>query len=140
MNILHICSMIQLQVENRIATLTLDKPEKRNALDDRMAMEILHHLERLKSDDACKILIIKANGEAFCAGADLEYLQRLQANSFDENLADSRALMAMFKALHDFPKISIAQVEGPALAGGCGLAGLCDFCFATPVARFGYTE
>lgn len=132
--------MIQLSVENRIATLTLDRPEKRNALDDHMAAAILGHLNTLKDDPQCKILIIKANGEAFCAGADLEYLQKLQSNSFDENLADSKALMAMFKALHNFPKITIAQVEGPALAGGCGLAGLCDFCFATPAAKFGYTE
>ncbi len=132
--------MIQLRVENSIATLTLNRPEKRNALDDRMASEILNHLDALKDDKACKVLIINANGEAFCAGADLEYLRKLQNNSFEENLADSRALMAMFRMLNNFPKITIAQVEGAALAGGCGLAGLCDFCFATPEARFGYTE
>jgi methylglutaconyl-CoA hydratase len=136
----HLCSMIQLHIENRIATLILDRPEKRNALDDRMAGAILGHLEALKDDDTCKVLVIKAHGEAFCAGADLEYLQKLQNNSFDDNHADSRALMSMFRSLHNFPKTTIAQVEGPALAGGCGLAGLCDFCFATPDAKFGYTE
>ncbi len=132
--------MIELSIENHIATLTLNRPEKRNALDDQMAGSILEKLEMLKDDASCKLLLLKANGEAFCAGADLGYLQKLQSNSFEENHADSRALMAMFKALHHFPKITIAQVEGPALAGGCGLAGLCDFCFATPAAKFGYTE
>jgi len=140
MNIHHICTMIQLQIENRIATLILDRPEKRNALDDLMAGALLKHLEDLKDNPECKVLLIKANGEAFCAGADLEYLQKLQNNTFDENLADSRALMSMFRALYHFPKLTIAQVEGAALAGGSGLAGLCDFCFATPESKFGYTE
>ena len=132
--------MIQLSIENRIATLTLDRPEKRNALDDTMAAAILGHLETLKADDNCKVLIIKANGEAFCAGADLAYLQKLQMNSYEENLDDSLALMNMFRALYEFPKVTIAQVEGAAFAGGCGLAGLCDFCFASPAAKFAYTE
>lgn len=105
-----------------------------------MAKAILDQLQLLKSDDTCKVLVIKGEGEAFCAGADLGYLQKLQSNSYEENLADSTALMTMFKALYEFPKITIAQVEGPALAGGCGLAGLCDFVYATPNASFGYTE
>lgn len=132
--------MIQIHFEERIAYLTLDRPEKRNALNDEMASSIKEALQALREDDNCKVLVIKANGEAFCAGADLAYLQKLQKNSYDENLADSKALMQMFKALYEFPKITIAQVEGPALAGGCGLAGLCDFVFATDKASFGYTE
>lgn len=132
--------MIEIQLKDRIAVLTLNRPEKRNALDDAMASEVLGALESVKDNDECKVLIIKGRGEAFCAGADLGYLQKLQSNSYEENLADSKALMSMFKALNDFPKLTIAQVEGPALAGGCGLAGLCDFCFATENARFGYTE
>ena len=132
--------MIKLHLEDRIATLVLDRPEKRNALDDRMAKSLFEHLNSLKDNADCKVLVIKAHGEAFCAGADLEYLQKLQSYSYEENLADSRALMSMFRLLHNFPKLTISQVEGPALAGGCGLAGLCDFCFATPASKFGYTE
>lgn len=132
--------MVLLSIENRVATLTLNRPEKRNALNDEMAKSIHAHLNDLKNNDDCKVLIIKAVGEAFCAGADLAYLQKLQSNSYQENLNDSIALMEMFKALYHFPKITIAQVEGPAFAGGCGLAGLCDFCFATPNAQFAYTE
>ncbi|HEY1046366.1 MAG TPA: enoyl-CoA hydratase/isomerase family protein [Bacteroidia bacterium] len=132
--------MVDIQIKDRIAYLILNRPEKRNALDDTMAASILEALNRLSSDDECKVLVIKGNGEAFCAGADLAYLQKLQANSYEQNLQDSTALMKMFKALYEFPKITISQVEGPALAGGCGLAGLCDFSFATPESKFGYTE
>lgn len=132
--------MIDLNIENKIAVLTLNRPGKRNALNDEMAAALLNHLRDLANNEACKVLVIRARGESFCAGADLEYLQRLQKNSYEENLDDSRALMQMFKALSEFPKITISQVEGAALAGGCGLAGLCDFSFATPEAKFGYTE
>jgi len=132
--------MILLNIENRIATLTLNRPEKRNALNDEMASMLLNHLDSLRDNDDCKVLIIKAKGEAFCAGADLSYLQKLQNNSYEENLADSTSLMQMFKALYEFPKVTIAQVEGPAFAGGCGLSGLCDFCIASPEAQFAYTE
>ncbi len=132
--------MIQVTLENKIATITLNRPEKRNALDDQMASSILHELQALKTNDECKVLIIKANGEAFCAGADLDYLKQLQNNSFEENLKDSRSLMMMFKALDEFPKVTIAQVNGAAFAGGCGLASLCDFCFASPESKFAYTE
>ncbi len=132
--------MIELSIDNRIAYLTLNRPEKRNALNDEMAAAILGHLKALRTDDNCKVLVIKAKGEAFCAGADLSYLQKLQSNSYEENLADSMALMEMFRELYTFPKISISQVEGPAFAGGCGLAGLCDFSFATDAAKFAYTE
>lgn len=132
--------MIQVTLENKIATITLNRPEKRNALDDQMASSILRELQALKTNDECKVLIIKANGEAFCAGADLDYLKQLQNNSFEENLKDSRSLMMMFKALDEFPKVTIAQVNGAAFAGGCGLASLCDFCFASPESKFAYTE
>ena len=71
--------MVLLTIENRVATLTLNRPEKRNALNDEMAKELLRHLTSLKDNDDCKVLIIKANGEAFCAGADLAYLQKLQS-------------------------------------------------------------
>lgn len=68
--------MVLLTIENRVATLTLNRPEKRNALNDEMAKELLGHLTSLKDNDDCKVLIIKANREAFCAGADLAYLQK----------------------------------------------------------------
>jgi methylglutaconyl-CoA hydratase len=84
--------------------------------------------------------VLKANGEAFCAGADLGYLQQLQNFSFDENLKDSSHLKELFLQIYTHPKVVIAQVQGHALAGGCGLATICDFVFSVPEAKFGYTE
>ncbi len=132
--------MIEVNVQNRIAIILLNRPEKRNALNSEMVESLHKALLVLKDNDECKVVIIRGKGESFCAGADLGYLQQLQANSFEQNLADSTQLMLMFSELYHFPKITIAQVEGAALAGGCGLAGLCDFCYATPNAQFGYTE
>lgn len=132
--------MVQVEIKNRVAYLTLNRPEKRNSLNDEMAQAIHQALIELKNNSECKVLVIKGNGETFCAGADLSYLQKLQNNSFEENLADSVALKNMFLELYTFPKLSIAQVHGAALAGGCGLATLCDFVYSTPTAQFGYTE
>ncbi len=132
--------MIEVSIENRIGTILLNRPEKRNALNSEMTLQLTQALLQLKNDDTCKIVVIRSSGDAFCAGADLAYLQQLQANTYEQNLEDSTQLMQMFSALYHFPKITIAQVEGPALAGGCGLAGLCDFCYATPQSTFGYTE
>lgn len=132
--------MIQVEIKNRVAYLTLNRPEKRNSLNDEMAQAIHEALIYLKSNPDCKVLVIKGNGESFCAGADLSYLQKLQNNSFEGNLADSTALKNMFLELYTFPKISIAQVHGAALAGGCGLATMCDFVYSTPNTQFGYTE
>jgi methylglutaconyl-CoA hydratase len=92
------------------------------------------------TDSQVKIILLKANGEAFCAGADLAYLQQVQNFSYDENLKDSSHLKGLFLQIYEHPKIVIAQVQGHALAGGCGLATVCDFVFAVPEAKFGYTE
>lgn len=87
-----------------------------------------------------KVIILKAEGETFCAGADLAYLQQLQHFTFEENLADSNQLKELFLKIYTLKKVVIAQVQGHALAGGCGLATVCDFVFAVPDAKFGYTE
>ncbi len=128
------------EIENRIATITLNRPVKRNALNTEFVSELKQALEAVKNDDAVKLILLKAKGEAFCAGADLSYLQQLQTNSFEENLTDSNHLKELFAAIYHFPKIVIAQIEGAALAGGCGLATVCDFSFATPESKFGFTE
>ena len=75
-----------------------------------------------------------------CAGADLAYIQQLSQNTFEDNLEDSSHLRELFEMIHNLDKVVIAQVQGHALAGGCGLASICDFVFAVPEAKFGYTE
>jgi methylglutaconyl-CoA hydratase len=133
-------NMVEFSVENRIGFITLNRPEKRNALSFEMVTELREAFDKADNDDRVKVIILKANGESFCAGADLAYLQQLQKNSFDDNLADSLHLKNLFLSIYTANKIVIAQVEGHAIAGGCGLATVCDFVFSVPDAKFGYTE
>jgi methylglutaconyl-CoA hydratase len=130
----------QYEVKNRIAYITLNRPDKRNALNQAFVSEIGECIKKAENDSQAKVMVLKANGKAFCAGADLDYLKQLQNNSLQENEQDSRHLMNLFQAIHTSPKVIIAQIEGHALAGGCGLAALADFSFTVPEAKFGYTE
>lgn len=133
-------SLVDYQVKDRIAFITMNRPEKRNALNHELVRELKQAFDKAAEDTAAKVIVLKANGEAFCAGADLEYLQRLQKFSFEENLQDSNHLKELFLKIYTHPKIVIAQVQGHALAGGCGLATVCDFVVSVPTAKFGYTE
>ncbi|MFT5970902.1 MAG: methylglutaconyl-CoA hydratase [Flavobacteriales bacterium] len=132
--------LVNYSCDNRIGIITLNRPEKRNALNEQVVIELKAAFNEAASDDSCKVIVLKANGDAFCAGADLGYLQQLQKNSFEENLEDSRNLKDLFEQIQYLNKVVIAQVEGHAIAGGCGLATVCDFTFSVPEAKFGYTE
>ncbi|NOT77133.1 MAG: enoyl-CoA hydratase/isomerase family protein [Cyclobacteriaceae bacterium] len=133
-------ALVEISVEERIGFITLNRPEKRNALSPEMVTELKSAFAKMESDDAVKIIVLRANGEVFCAGADLQYLQNLQRFSYEENLADSKHLKELFLQIYTLSKIVIAQVQGAALAGGCGLATVCDFVYTVPEAKFGYTE
>ena len=128
------------EVKERIAFLTLNRPEKKNALNAAMVAELKKIFSRAEADDQVKVIILRANGNVFCSGADLESLQQLQKNSFEENLNDSNHLKELFLQIYQLKKLVIAQVQGHALAGGCGLVTVCDFVFAVPEAKMGYTE
>lgn len=132
--------LVTYNVENRIATISLNRPEKRNALNDQVVTHLKAAFERAKNDVTVKVIILKATGKVFCAGADLGYLQQLQRNTYEENLEDSNNLKALFLQIYTHPKVVVAQVHGHAIAGGCGLASVCDFIFTVPEAGFGYTE
>lgn len=133
-------SLIQYEIRDRVAYLTLNRPEKRNALDDKMVTALLEGFKKALADDEAKVIVLGANGKAFCAGADLAYLEKLQTNTYEENLADSRHLMSLFKLIYTCEKVVIASIQGHAIAGGCGLASVCDFSIAVPEAKFGYSE
>ena len=133
-------NLVLYEVNNRVGYITLNRPEKRNALSFEFVNEIKFVFKQAEADDNCKVIVIRSNGEAFCAGADLGYLQQLQNNTYEENLADSKNLSELFRVIYLSKKVVISLVNGPALAGGCGLATVCDFCFATPTSTFGYTE
>lgn len=133
-------TLLRIEKQDRIAFITLCRAEKKNALNDTLVAELTGAFSSLETDDEVKLMVLKAEGDVFSAGADLEYLQKLQNFSPEENLADSNSLKELFLKIYTNKKIIIAQVEGHAIAGGCGLVTVCDFCFAVPEAKFGYTE
>ncbi|MBI1222682.1 MAG: enoyl-CoA hydratase/isomerase family protein [Bacteroidetes bacterium] len=131
---------VQYEITDRVAYITMNRPEKRNALSAEMVTQLKVAVQKAEKDDSCKVVVLAATGEAFCAGADLGYLKQLQENSYEENLHDSRHLMELYKMIYLSSKVYISRIQGPAIAGGCGLASICDFSYAVPEAKFGYTE
>ena len=131
---------IKYEIRERIGYITLARSEKRNALNDEVVEELSQVFDQAEKDREVKVIILRAEGKVFCAGADLGYLQQLQKNTFDENLEDSSKLKDLFLKIYTLKKVVIAQIQGHAIAGGCGLAAVCDFAFTVPEAKFGYTE
>ncbi|MCO4291366.1 enoyl-CoA hydratase-related protein [Solitalea sp. MAHUQ-68] len=132
--------LVKFNVEDRIAYITLNRPEKRNALNEELIKQLKQAVYKAEKNENIKIIVLAAEGDVFSAGADLAYLQKLQQNSVNENIADSHQLRELFSAIYFSSKITIAKVQGHAIAGGCGLATVCDFVFAAHEAQFGYTE
>ncbi len=135
----HAYATLTLTFDGPVATLTLNRPDKRNAISYQL-IEELHHALREVQTSHSHILILTGAGAAFCSGMDLDNLREITRHTEEENLADSGRMAHMFRTLYEFPKVTIAAVNGAALAGGCGLATLCDFTLASPNAKFGYTE
>ena len=131
---------ITYHTKDRIGFITMNRPEKRNAMSDGLVEELKACLTRAENDDDVKVVVLQARGEVFCSGADLAYLQEMQNFSYEQNLADSHHLKELFYQIYTLRKVVIASVQGHAIAGGCGLATVCDFAFAVPHAQFGYSE
>jgi methylglutaconyl-CoA hydratase len=135
-------STVKLETEGELALVTLNRPEKRNAISAAMIKDLLEVLDSAESGPV-RVVIITGEGRAFCSGMDLDALKALATQSPEqnlENLEDARRTAGFFRRLWSFPKPLIAAVNGAALAGGCGIATLCDFTLAVPEATFGYTE
>lgn len=130
---------IQLAYDSGVATITLNRPDKRNAISFELIDDLLRALKEVETSDAI-VLIVTGAGKAFSSGMDLENLKTLIGRTPEQNLEDSQTMVRLFRALYEFPKVTIAAVNGPAIAGGTGLALLCDFTLAVPEAKFGYTE
>src|SRR5690349_20190711 len=128
-----------LEHEGPVAKITFNRPEKRNAISAKMICDLLAALDEIEKDRS-RVVLMTGAGSAFCAGMDLEMLQAIGQQSAQENQDDSRRMARMFRRIWSFPKPMIAAVNGHALAGGCGIATLCDFTIAVPEAKFGYTE
>ncbi len=130
---------LQLAFDSTVATLTLNRPDKRNAVSYELIDDLIRALEEVRNSSA-RILILTGAGKAFCSGLDLDNLKALIGHTPEQNLEDSRTMVGLFRSLYEFPKPTIAAVNGAAIAGGTGLALLCDFTLAVPEAKFGYTE
>jgi methylglutaconyl-CoA hydratase len=126
---------------DRTARITLNRPEKRNALDDLMIQELTSAIVSAGKDQGVKVVLLSGNGPAFCAGADLAYLRQVAEYDLEQNRMDSERLANLFRVIYELRKPIVAVVNGPALAGGCGLASACDFVIASAEhASFGYPE
>ncbi|MFM8280776.1 MAG: enoyl-CoA hydratase/isomerase family protein [Bacteroidota bacterium] len=133
-------NFLEILEHGGIATVRLNRPEKRNALSPALLSEIHDAFIDLGARQDISVIILEGNGKAFCAGADLEYVQHMSGFSIQENHQDSLHLKTAFHAIYTCPKPVIAKVHGPAIAGGCGLATVCDFVIAGESALFGYSE
>ena len=131
---------IRYEIQDRIATITLARPEKRNAMHFDLIAELKQAFSLAENNPLVKIVVLRGSSKAFSAGADLGYLQQLQHYDLAQNLADSKHLMELYLQIYNLRKVVIALVEGHAIAGGCGLVTVADFAFAVPEVKFGYTE
>lgn len=131
---------LRVELEGGLVAITLDRPEKRNALNAVMIDELQRALEAAAEDAACGVVLLTGAGAAFCAGMDLAYLEGLNDKTPEEHRADTEQIARLLRTLYDLSKPTIAAVNGAAVAGGMGLATVCDFTLAVPEAKFGYTE
>lgn len=132
--------MLQVAVAGAIATVTLDRPEVRNAFNDELIVQLMRAFADLGGRDDVRCIVLAANGAAFCAGADLNWMKRMADYTREENLADAGALAAMLQAIYECPKPTIAQVQGDVYAGGMGLVACCDIAVALDTSHFCLSE
>ena len=133
-------SVVLYNVENGVATITLNRPEKHNAFDDNVIANITDLLDRAKNDSDVRALVLRSNGKTFCAGADLNWMQRMVNYSEAENQADAMKLATMLNNLYQFPKPTIARVQGAAFGGAVGLIACCDIAVASKLSKFCLSE
>lgn len=133
--------MIKREILDHTAIIKLNRPEKRNALHPEMVKQLKYNLSELESRSNISSVIITGEGSTFCAGADLEYLDKLRSASLNDNYEDSKSLAELYLQIYNYPKLTLAAVNGSAIAGGCGLASVCDLIVANPEhSKFGYSE
>jgi methylglutaconyl-CoA hydratase len=130
---------IQLAYDSGLAIITLNRPDKRNAISYELIADLLSAFDEIAKSSAL-VLVLTGAGKAFCSGMDLENLKSLIGRTPEQSLKDTQTMARLFRTLYEFPKPTIAAVNGAAIAGGTGLATLCDFTLAVPDAKFGYTE
>jgi methylglutaconyl-CoA hydratase len=122
-----------------VKTIMLNRPERRNAMTPEMQDELIAAFEKAAAGH-CRVVVLTGAGEAFCAGLDLQHLQAMADKSQSEHVADAERVARLFRTLYELPKPTIAVVQGAAIAGGTGLATICDFTLAAHGVKFGFTE
>src|SRR5579864_7680820 len=132
-------STLTLEFNGEIAKITLNRPDKRNAINSQMIAELQTTLDTIEKSHS-RVVIVTGAGKAFSAGMDLDMLAAITKQSPAENQEDARRIAKLLRRLWSFPRPTISVVHGAAYAGGCGIATLCDFTLAAPEAKFGYTE
>ena len=132
-------SALKLQISGDIAMITLNRPEKRNAISTEMINDLMAAFAEIETS-AARVAILTGAGKAFCSGMDLAALKEIAIQSQEENLEDARRFARLLRRIWSFPKPTIAAVNGAAIAGGCGIATVCDFTVTVPEATFGYPE
>ena len=125
--------------EDQARTITLNRPQRRNAMTPEMQLELIAAMEEAAAG-SCRVVVFRGAGEAFCSGLDLTALQTMNEKSAADPTADAERIATLFRTLYELPKPTVAAVHGAAIAGGTGLATLCDFTLAAADARFGFTE
>ncbi len=125
--------------QDGIALITLNRPDKRNAVSFELVEELMLALDEAERSSA-QVVVITGAGKAFCAGLDLDDLKQLIGRSHEQNVQDSATMAKLFRRIYDFPKPMIAAVNGHAIAGGTGIATMCDFTLSVAEAKYGYTE
>jgi methylglutaconyl-CoA hydratase len=129
-----------VEKQGAVATVTLNRPELRNAFDDVLISNLTDVFLDLEKDDTVRAMVLTGAGKAFCAGADLNWMKRMAGYGYEQNLADAQALAGMLAALDRMSKPTVARVHGPAYAGGVGLVAACDIAIGTQNAAFCLTE
>ena len=129
-----------VEKRNLVAIVTLNRPELRNAFDDVLIADLTRALLDLDRDDSVRAVVLAGAGKAFCAGADLNWMKRMAAYGYEQNLADAGALATMLRTLDRLSKPTVARVHGPAYAGGVGLVAACDIAIGSQEAEFCLTE
>ena len=129
-----------VKVEQPVATVTLNRPEIRNAFNDEMIAELTDAFNTLGTDDSVRVIVLAAAGKAFCAGADLNWMRAMADYSYEENLADADKLAQMLKTIYECPKPTVAAIQGDVYAGGMGLVAVCDVAIAVKIANFCLSE
>jgi methylglutaconyl-CoA hydratase len=131
---------LQLVFESGVATVTLNRPEVRNAFNDEVINELTAVLLKLGTQDDVRCIVLAASGTAFCAGADLNWMKRMAAYTRVENLADAAALAEMLRVIYACPKPTVAKVQGDVYAGGTGLVAACDIAISSDAAGYCLSE